>query len=114
MDRRSAFALPEIDFAWLKKNFVEESNVKPQLDGFTIPSVRHIIFLAQGRLVNLGCATGHSSWVMSCPGPCPEGVVQDSWIAEFFPSPVSSERGCWSSRFKRCFVVDERDKLAPN
>ncbi|SCV69448.1 BQ2448_2468 [Microbotryum intermedium] len=56
----------EIDVAWLKKNAVEESNVKPQVDRYTMPSGRHIILLAQGRLVNLGCATGHPSWVMSC------------------------------------------------
>ncbi|KAI9444268.1 S-adenosyl-L-homocysteine hydrolase [Lactarius indigo] len=41
-------------------------NVKPQVDRFTMPSGRHIILLAEGRLVNLGCATGHPSFVMSC------------------------------------------------
>ena len=41
-------------------------NVKPQVDRFTMPNGRHIILLAEGRLVNLGCATGHSSFVMSC------------------------------------------------
>ncbi|KDE04824.1 adenosylhomocysteinase [Microbotryum lychnidis-dioicae p1A1 Lamole] len=56
----------EIDVAWLKKNATEESNIKPQVDRYTMPSGRHIILLAQGRLVNLGCATGHPSWVMSC------------------------------------------------
>ncbi|SGY77060.1 BQ5605_C005g03548 [Microbotryum silenes-dioicae] len=56
----------EIDVAWLKKNATKESNIKPQVDRYTMPSGRHIILLAQGRLVNLGCATGHPSWVMSC------------------------------------------------
>ncbi|KAL8290519.1 hypothetical protein RQP46_002777 [Phenoliferia psychrophenolica] len=56
----------EVDVAWLKKTAVEASNVKPQVDRFTMPSGRHIILLAEGRLVNLGCATGHPSWVMSC------------------------------------------------
>lgn len=55
-----------MDVAWLKKTAVEASNVKPQVDRFTMPSGRHIILLAEGRLVNLGCATGHPSWVMSC------------------------------------------------
>jgi adenosylhomocysteinase len=39
--------------------------VKPQVDRFTLPSGRHLILLARGRLVNLGCATGHPSFVMS-------------------------------------------------
>ena len=41
-------------------------NIKPQVDRFLMPNGRHIILLAEGRLVNLGCATGHSSFVMSC------------------------------------------------
>ncbi|KAF8886585.1 S-adenosyl-L-homocysteine hydrolase [Infundibulicybe gibba] len=56
----------EIDVAWLKANAKSVSNVKPQVDRFTMPSGRHIILLAEGRLVNLGCATGHPSFVMSC------------------------------------------------
>ncbi|EKM56540.1 uncharacterized protein PHACADRAFT_253729 [Phanerochaete carnosa HHB-10118-sp] len=56
----------EIDVAWLKKNAKQIVNVKPQVDRLTMPSGRHIILLAEGRLVNLGCATGHPSWVMSC------------------------------------------------
>ena len=56
----------EIDVAWLKKNAKSVQNIKPQVDRFTMPSGRHIILLAEGRLVNLGCATGHSSFVMSC------------------------------------------------
>ena len=56
----------EIDVAWLKQNAVSVVNVKPQVDRFTMKSGRHIILLAEGRLVNLGCATGHPSFVMSC------------------------------------------------
>lgn len=56
----------EIDVAWLKKNAKSVQNIKPQVDRFLMPSGRHIILLAEGRLVNLGCATGHSSFVMSC------------------------------------------------
>lgn len=51
----------EVDVAWLKNTAVEASNVKPQVDRFTMPSGRHVILLAEGRLVNLGCATGHPS-----------------------------------------------------
>ncbi|GAA6038271.1 hypothetical protein JCM8097_003914 [Rhodosporidiobolus ruineniae] len=56
----------EIDVAWLKANAAECINVKPQVDRYTMKSGRHVILLAEGRLVNLGCATGHPSWVMSC------------------------------------------------
>ena len=56
----------EIDVAWLKANAVECINIKPQVDRFRLSDGRHIILLANGRLVNLGCATGHSSFVMSC------------------------------------------------
>uniref|UniRef100_A0A224XQH0 Adenosylhomocysteinase n=1 Tax=Panstrongylus lignarius TaxID=156445 RepID=A0A224XQH0_9HEMI len=55
----------EIQVAWLEKNAVEKVNIKPQVDRYTLPNVRHIILLAEGRLVNLGCATGHPSFVMS-------------------------------------------------
>lgn len=56
----------EIDVAWLKKTAKECVSIKPQVDRFLMPNGRHIILLAEGRLVNLGCATGHSSFVMSC------------------------------------------------
>ena len=56
----------EIDVAWLKKAAKSVQNIKPQVDRYLMPSGRHIILLAEGRLVNLGCATGHSSFVMSC------------------------------------------------
>ncbi|GME80920.1 unnamed protein product [[Candida] boidinii] len=56
----------EIDVAWLKKNAKDVVNIKPQVDRYLLENGRHIILLADGRLVNLGCATGHSSFVMSC------------------------------------------------
>ncbi|KAK9379172.1 Adenosylhomocysteinase [Kockiozyma suomiensis] len=56
----------EIDVAWIKTNATSVVNIKPQVDRFLLPNGRHIILLAEGRLVNLGCATGHSSFVMSC------------------------------------------------
>jgi len=46
------------------KNYSWE-NIKPQVDHITLPSGNKIILLAEGRLVNLGCATGHPSFVMS-------------------------------------------------
>lgn len=56
----------EIDVAWLEKNAVEKINIKPQTDRYKLSNGRHLILLASGRLVNLGCATGHPSYVMSC------------------------------------------------
>ncbi|GAB4210675.1 MAG: adenosylhomocysteinase [Sandaracinaceae bacterium] len=47
------------------KNGVREENIKPQVDHFIFPDGKKIIVLARGRLVNLGCATGHPSFVMS-------------------------------------------------
>jgi adenosylhomocysteinase len=54
----------EIDVAWLRKNG-EWDTVKPQVDLITLENGNEIILLAEGRLVNLGCATGHPSFVMS-------------------------------------------------
>jgi adenosylhomocysteinase len=56
----------EIDVAWIVKNATAHSEVKPQVDRYTMSNGRHIILLAAGRLVNLGCGTGHPSFVMSC------------------------------------------------
>jgi len=55
----------EIDMAWLNKNYGNtKDTIKPQVDQYTIKG-KNIIVLAEGRLVNLGCATGHPSFVMS-------------------------------------------------
>lgn len=54
----------EIDAKWLNDNCKKE-NIKPQVDRYTLPNGKHIILLAEGRLVNLGCAHGHPSFVMS-------------------------------------------------
>lgn len=56
----------EIEMAWLEAEKVPETNVKPQVDIVHLPNGRDLIILARGRLVNLGCATGHPSFVMSC------------------------------------------------
>jgi adenosylhomocysteinase len=60
----------EIDVAWLeaqvKAGKAKKLNIKPQVDRFTFNSTgRSVLLLAEGRLVNLGCATGHPSFVMS-------------------------------------------------
>ncbi len=56
----------EIDMAWLETTKgCTCLNIKPQVDKWTLPSGRSIVVLAEGRLVNLGCATGHPSFVMS-------------------------------------------------
>jgi len=54
----------EIDVAWLNAN-AKKDEVKPQVDLYTLKNGRQVILLAEGRLVNLGCATGHPSFVMS-------------------------------------------------
>ncbi|MGG9962504.1 adenosylhomocysteinase [Ferruginibacter sp. SUN106] len=55
----------EIDMAWLNANYGSTKNtIKPQVDMYTIDG-KDVIVLAEGRLVNLGCATGHPSFVMS-------------------------------------------------
>ncbi len=54
----------EIDVAWLNKN-ADKDTIKPQVDLYTLKSGNQVILLAEGRLVNLGCAMGHPSFVMS-------------------------------------------------
>ncbi len=56
----------EIDMAYLERTpGVSKINIKPQVDKWNLKSGKSIIVLAEGRLVNLGCATGHASFVMS-------------------------------------------------
>jgi adenosylhomocysteinase len=56
----------EIQVSWLESNKeLREENIKPQVDQFIFPEGKRITLLARGRLVNLGCATGHPSFVMS-------------------------------------------------
>jgi len=55
----------EIDVKWLNQNGTKE-NIKPRVDRYTLPNGRTVLLLAEGRLVNLGCANGHPSFVMSC------------------------------------------------
>jgi adenosylhomocysteinase len=55
----------ELDVKWLRENSIEKVNIKPQVDRYQLKNGRHVLILAEGRLVNLGCATGHPSFVMS-------------------------------------------------
>lgn len=55
----------EIDVTWLETNCKAKVNIKPQVDRYELSNGHHIILLAEGRLVNLGCAMGHPSFVMS-------------------------------------------------
>ena len=56
----------EIDMAGLSRmSDVQRVNIKPQVDEFVFPDGHSVIMLAEGRLLNLGCATGHPSFVMS-------------------------------------------------
>ena len=56
----------EIDVAWLNTSKgIKKTKIKPQVDRYTFADGHSILLLAEGRLVNLGCATGHPSFVMS-------------------------------------------------
>jgi adenosylhomocysteinase len=55
----------EIDMAGLKKQGIQRINIKPQYDEYVFPAGHSVMMLAEGRLLNLGCATGHPSFVMS-------------------------------------------------
>ena len=56
----------EIDMAWLNESYGHTKvEIKPQVDLYTLEEGKELIVLAEGRLVNLGCATGHPSFVMS-------------------------------------------------
>jgi len=57
----------EIDMAGIQSwPGIKRVNIKPQVDRFVFPDGHGVIILAEGRLLNLGCATGHPSFVMSC------------------------------------------------
>ncbi len=55
----------EIQMEALDESDAVKTNIKPQVDKYTFPGGNEIFMLAEGRLVNLGCATGHPSFVMS-------------------------------------------------
>jgi len=55
----------EIQVKWLEENCKQKTNIKPQVDRYTLQNGKNLLLLAEGRLVNLGCAMGHPSFVMS-------------------------------------------------
>ena len=80
----------EIDMAGLKKDKgVKRINIKPQYDEWTFPDGHSVMILAEGRLLNLGCATGHPSFVMSA-------TFTNQVIAqiELPPTTASTRRRC--------------------
>jgi len=75
----------EIDVDWLvNKSGATLEEIKPQVDRFILPSGKGIILLARGRLVNLGCATGHPSFVMSTS----------------FTNQVLAQMALWTEKFE--------------
>ena len=74
----------EIDMEWLdKKSGATKENIKPQYDKYTFENGREIYVLAEGRLVNLGCATGHPSFVMSASFTNQVLAQIDLWTKEY-------------------------------
>jgi adenosylhomocysteinase len=75
----------EIDIAWLNKQpGTKKVEVKPQVDEYVLANGKHLIILAEGRLVNLGCGNGHPSFVMSCS----------------FSNQVLAQMALWKGGFK--------------
>jgi adenosylhomocysteinase len=75
----------EIDAEWLDTN-ASKDTIKPQVDRYTLKNGKHIILLASGRLVNLGCATGHPSFVMSNSFCCQTLAQVELWTkSETYP-----------------------------
>jgi len=73
----------EIDMAGLQKwADIKKVNIKPQVDRWVFPRSQHgVIVLAEGRLLNLGCATGHPSFVMSCSFTNQVMAQLDLWVS---------------------------------
>ncbi|KAI5166072.1 adenosylhomocysteinase [Nematocida sp. AWRm78] len=80
----------EIDVEWIYKNAVKKVPIGNNAERIVLPNNKSVILLAEGRLVNLGCATGHSSFVMSTSFSCQTLAVLRLW-REFKPS--SENRG---------------------
>jgi adenosylhomocysteinase len=80
----------EIDVKWLETTKgVTEDPIKPQVDRFFLPNGRSIVLLARGRLMNLGCATGHPSFVMSTS----------------FTNQVLAQLALWEAHERRPFAL---------
>ena len=73
---------------------IQKENIKPQVDKYTFPDGHSIFLLAEGRLVNLGCATGHPSFVMS----------------NSFTNQALAQMDLWKNRESRAVGVYTLDK----
>ena len=83
----------EIDMAGLKKiSGVRRVNIKPQVDEFVFPDGHSVIILAEGRLLNLGCATGHPSFVMSNSFSNQVIAQMDLWLSHQGKPTLSGEK----------------------
>ncbi len=83
----------EIDMAGLKKvQGVRRVNIKPQVDEFVFPDGHSVIILAEGRLLNLGCATGHPSFVMSNSFSNQVIAQMDLWLSHQGKPTLSGEK----------------------
>merc|ERR1711874_174283 len=88
----------EIDVKWLEENCEKKTNIKPQVDRFTMKNGRNLILLAEGRLVNLGCAMGHPSFVMSCSFANQVLAQIDLWTN---PASMKLECSCWTKNWMK-------------
>merc|ERR1719224_147403 len=92
----------EIDVAYLKANAESVMNIKPQVDRYKLKNGNHIILLAEGRLVNLGCATGHPSFVMSASFSNQTLAQMELWVnreavkkGEKYPLDAKNDKGVY-------------------
>jgi hypothetical protein len=81
---------------------IKRQNIKPQVDRFIFPDGHGVIVLAEGRLLNLGCATGHPSFVMSC-----------SFTNQVRPAPPAFARGQPGPRASQRAAADAGCRRAP-
>jgi len=100
----------EIDIAGSTTKGVKKVEIKPQVDRYTLPSGRSILVLAEGRLVNLGCATGHPSFVMS-NSFCNQVIAQIAlWTeTEKFPLGVHMLPKRWTKKSPAAFGQARRE-----
>jgi adenosylhomocysteinase len=92
----------EIDIAGIRD--LPWENIKPQVDHVIFPDGKRIIILAEGRLVNLGCATGHPSFVMS--NSFTNQVLAQMELWQQFIEPMNTRSTCcpsiWTKRWPAC------------
>ncbi|KAI5188718.1 adenosylhomocysteinase [Nematocida sp. AWRm77] len=97
----------EIDTVWIYKNAVKVVSIGNSAERIVLPNNRSIILLAQGRLVNLGCATGHSSFVMSTSFCCQALAVLRLW-----KNRHASEGTCHVTEAVQFLTKEEDEEVA--